>query len=310
MNTRIQTLLFLVLIGVAAVFLFLFLGGENTSKKSSQGGKKKVVTTFTILADMAQNVAGDKADVVSITKPGAEIHEYEPTPGDIIKAQSADLVINNGLGLERWFQKFLTSVGDVKHIDCSTGIKPIGISKGPYADKPNPHSWMSPKNAKIYVLNIRNALIDIDPANKEAYLKNAEAYLKKLSEIDERLQKNLHKIPQEKRWLVTSEGAFSYLIRDYGLQELYLWPVNSDQEGTPQQIQYAIDIIKKFNIPVVFSESTISDKPQRQVSKESGAAFGGILFVDSLSESTGPAPTYIELLTYNTNTILKGFGVL
>ncbi len=309
MKSRIQYLLLMLLIAVAGVFFFKFLGQSSSESVSKNQGKKKVLTTFTILADMAQHVAGDKAEVVSITKPGAEIHEYEPTPGDIIKAQSADLILNNGLGLERWFEKFMSNLNHVKRVDCSTGIQPISISKGPYADKPNPHAWMSPKNAKIYVLNIRNALIDIDPDNKNAYLKNAEKYLKELSAIDEELHKNLEKIPASQRWLVTSEGAFSYLTRDYKLQELFLWPVNADQEGTPQQIQHAIDTIRHFNIPVVFSESTISDKAQRQVSKESGAAFGGILYVDSLSEASGPAPTYLKLLQYNVKTILTGFGV-
>lgn len=268
---------------------------------------KRVVTTFTILADMARNVAGDKAVVESITKPGAEIHEYEPTPLDIVKAQSADLVLRNGMGLERWFEKFMHNIRNAKSVDCSAGIAPIGIAEGPYNGKPNPHSWMSPKNAVIYVENIRQALVEIDPANASTYNTNAAAYTARIRAIDGPLRAKLSAIPATQRWLVTSEGAFSYLIRDYDMKELFLWPVNADAEGTPQQIQKVVDTIRTYHIPVAFSESTISDKPQREVCRETGARYGGVLYVDSLTDSAGVAPTYLQLLTYNADTIVAGF---
>lgn len=268
---------------------------------------KRVVTTFTILQDMAQNVAGDKAIVESITKPGAEIHEYEPTPLDIVKAQSADLVLRNGLGLERWFERFMGNVRDVPSVELSRGIEPIGIAAGPYHGKPNPHSWMSPQNATQYVENIRRALVEIDPENAETYNANAAKYTAQIRAIDRPLREKLAEIPAEQRWLVTSEGAFSYLARDCGMKELSLWPVNADEEGTPQQIQHVVDMIRKYNIPVAFSESTISDKPQRQVCRETGAKYGGVLYVDSLTDEGGVAPTYLKLLTYNADTIVSGF---
>jgi manganese/iron transport system substrate-binding protein len=290
----------------AIVILALAVGCAGPSA-GGRSGPKRVVTTFTILQDMAQNVAGDKAIVESITKPGAEIHEYEPTPLDIVKAQSADLVLRNGLGLERWFEKFMGSVRDVKSVDLTKGIDPMGIAEGPYHGKSNPHSWMSPKNAIVYVENIRKALVEIDPGNADAYTANAAAYVAKIRAIDEPLRTKLSEIPADQRWLVTSEGAFSYLIRDYDMKELFLWPVNADEEGTPQQIQKVVDTIRKYKIPVAFSESTISDKPQRQVCRETGASFGGILYVDSLTPENGPAPTYLKLLTYNADTIVAGF---
>ena len=153
-------------------------GSEQQPAAESNGKPKpkRVVTTFTILQDMAQQVAGDKAIVESITKPGAEIHEYEPTPLDIVKAQSADLVLRNGMGLERWFEKFMQNVRDVKSVALSDGVEPISIAEGPYNGKPNPHSWMSPKNALIYVENIRKALVEIDPDNAATYNANAAAY--------------------------------------------------------------------------------------------------------------------------------------
>ena len=281
--------------------------GESAHTAAKKPGVKRVVTTFTILQDMAQKVAGDKAIVESITKPGAEIHEYEPTPLDIVKAQSADLVLRNGLGLERWFEKFMGNVRDVKSVDLSAGIEPIGIGEGPYNGKPNPHSWMSPKNAIVYVENIRKALAEIDPANAATYNANAEAYTKQIRAVDEPLRAKLSEVPVDRRWLVTSEGAFSYLARDYEMKELFLWPVNADEEGTPQQIQKVVDTMRKNKIPVAFSESTISDKPQRQVCRETGASFGGTLYVDSLTPEDGPAPDYLKLLTYNADTIVAGF---
>ncbi|KNE85657.1 iron ABC transporter substrate-binding protein AfeA [Aggregatibacter aphrophilus] len=269
--------------------------------------KFKVVTTFTIIQDMAQNIAGDVATVESITKPGAEIHDYEPTPKDIVKAQSADLVLWNGLNLERWFEKFFQNVKDKPAVVVTEGIEPMSIHEGPYTGNPNPHAWMSPSNALIYIENIKNALVKYDPQNKETYEKNAALYAQKIKELDKPLREKLAQVPEAQRWLVTSEGAFSYLTRDYGFKEAYLWPINAEQQGTPQQVRKVIETVKANNIPVVFSESTISPKPAKQVAKETGAKYGGVLYVDSLSNKKGPVPTYIDLLNTTVSTIAKGF---
>ncbi|MCQ9121506.1 MULTISPECIES: metal ABC transporter substrate-binding protein [Rodentibacter] len=269
--------------------------------------KFKVVTTFTIIQDIAQNVAGDAAIVESITKPGAEIHEYEPTPKDIVKAQSADLILWNGLNLERWFERFFQNIKDKPAVVVTEGITPLSIYEGPYKDAPNPHAWMSPSNALIYIENIKNTLTKHDPQNAAVYEKNAADYAQKIKQLDEPLRAKLAQIPESKRWLVTSEGAFSYLAKDYNLKEGYLWPINAEQQGTPQQVRKVIDLVRKNNIPVVFSESTISPKPAQQVAKESGAKYGGVLYVDSLSTKDGPVPTYIDLLNTTVSTIVKGF---
>ena len=269
--------------------------------------KFKVVTTFTVIQDIAQNVAGDAATVESITKPGAEIHEYEPTPKDIVKAQSADLILWNGLNLERWFERFFQNIKDKPAVVVTEGITPLSIYEGPYKDAPNPHAWMSPSNALIYVENIKNALVKYDPQNADTYQKNAAAYAEKIKQLDKPLREKLAQIPADQRWLVTSEGAFSYLAKDYDLKEGYLWPINAEQQGTPQQVRKVIDLVKKNQIPVVFSESTVSAKPAQQVAKESGAKYGGVLYVDSLSAADGPVPTYIDLLNVTVSTIVKGF---
>lgn len=277
----------------------------NQSREKTQS-KKRILTTFTVLADIAQNVAGDKAIVESLTKPGAEIHGYEPTPRDLTKAQKADLILDNGLGLERWAQKFYGNLKNVPHVTLSEGIQPISISEGTYQNKPNPHAWMSPQNALIYVENIRKALVKIDPANTNTYNSNAAVYSQQIKEIDGILRKNLAVLSQNSRYVITCEGAFSYLTRDYGLREGYLWTVNSDQQGTPQQISKVINLVKQNRIPAVFCESTVNDGAQKQVAKDTGAKFGGVFYVDSLSAANGNAPTYLKLLEYNVNTLIKG----
>lgn len=266
----------------------------------------KVVTTFTVIADMARNVAGEHATVVSVTKPGAEIHGYEPTPRDLVSAQDADLILWNGLNLERWFEQFLSNLGDVPSVTLSDGVDPMPIREGAYEGKPNPHAWMSPTSAQIYVDNIAAALVAADPENAEAYKANAAAYKAKLADTLAPLQAAIATVPEDKRWLVTCEGAFSYLARDLGLREAYLWPINADQTGTPQQVRRVIDTVRENAIPVVFCESTVNTDPAEQVARETGAAFGGVLYVDSLSEPDGPVPTYLDLLRVTTETVTRG----
>jgi len=270
--------------------------------------KFKAVTTFTVIADMARNVAGDAAIVESITKPGAEIHNYQPTPGDILKAQDADLILWNGLNLELWFEKFFQNVSDVPEAVVSDGVQPMSIGEGPYTGKPNPHAWMSPDTALIYIDNIRDAFVEHDPANAETYRANAEAYKAEIKAAIDPIRAELAAIPEERRWLVTSEGAFSYLARDFGLKEAFIWPINADQQGTPQQVRKVIDIVRANSVPAVFSESTVSDKPARQIARETGAAYGGVLYVDSLSDADGPVPTYVDLLRVTSDTIAKGLA--
>lgn len=266
----------------------------------------KVVTTFTVIADMARNVAGDGVEIVSVTKPGAEIHGYEPTPQDIVGASDADLVLWNGLGLERWFEQFLTNLGGVPSATLTDGVEPISITGGDYDGRPNPHAWMSVENALVYVDNIQKALSAVDPANAATYAANAEAYKAKLAAALDPLKAQIAALPEDRRWLVTCEGAFSYLARDLGLQELYLWPINADQQGSPRQVRAVIDGVREHAIPAVFCESTVSSAPAEQVARETGAAFGGVLYVDSLSAGDGPVPTYFDLLKVTTETIAKG----
>lgn len=270
--------------------------------------KFKAVTTFTVIADIAQNIAGDTADVVSITKPGAEIHNYQPTPRDIIKAQDADLILWNGLNLELWFEQFFSNLRDIPSIEVSQGVEPMSITQGPYSGKPNPHAWMSPNAAEIYINNIANAFATHDPENASNYFANAQRYKARLQDVIAPLEEIIDALPQDKKWLVSSEGAFSYLARHFDLQELYLWPINADQQGTPQQVRRVIDTVRAKNIPAVFSESTISANAAKQVARETDAIYGGVLYVDSLSQEDGPVPNYLALLQVTVETIAKALS--
>jgi len=202
---------------------------------------------------------------------------------------------------------FFDNIDNVPSVIVSEGIEPMSITEGPYSGKPNPHSWMSPDGALVYVDNIRDAFVKHDPSNAAAYQANAEAYKNKIRAAIDPIRQTLSQIPQESRYLVTSEGAFSYLARDFDLKEVYLWPINADEQGTPQQVRHVIDQVREHKIPVVFSESTVSDRPMQQVVSETGARYGGILYVDSLTEADGAVPTYIDLLKVTSETIAKGF---
>ncbi|WP_431779222.1 metal ABC transporter solute-binding protein, Zn/Mn family [Microbacterium aurantiacum] len=264
-----------------------------------------VLTTFTVLQDIAQNVAGEHLVVQSLTKIGAEIHGYEPTPGDVRRAQDADLIIDNGLGLEAWFAAFTRDL-DVPTVVASDGVETIAIAGGEAAGRVNPHAWMSPRATAIYVENIAAAFADLDPDNAAAYAANAETYTAELDRLDAELAAAVAAIPASERALVTCEGAFSYLARDAGLGEAYLWPVNAEQQATPRSTGDVIEYVRDRDVPAVFCESTVSNEAMLRVTEETDAAYGGTLYVDSLSEPDGPVPTYLDLMGHDIDVIAAG----
>jgi manganese transport system substrate-binding protein len=268
-----------------------------------------VLTTFTVLADMAQQVAGDRLEVRSITKPGAEIHGYEPTPRDLEAAQGVDLIVENGLGLERWAQRFVAAAGsNLPVVTLSDGMEPLPIASDAAAGKPNPHAWMSPRRAELYVDRLVEAFSRLDPAGAEQFNRRGEVYKQQLQGLDRELRLALAALPPNQRLLVTCEGAFSYLARDYGLDEAYLWPVNAESQVTPRRLARLIETVKQRRVPAVFCESTVSDEAQRELARATGARFGGTFYVDSLSGSAGPAPSLLALQRHNVNLIVRGLA--
>lgn len=280
-------------------------GAGGTASDRADDGAPVVLTTFTVLADIARNVAGDHLRVESITKVGAEIHGYEPTPGDLRRAAEADLILDNGLGLEAWFERFVADL-DVPRVVVSDGVEVIPIAEDAYRGLPNPHAWMSPLNVQAYAATMAAAFSDLDPANAEAYAANANSYSERLQEVHDEMVAALAALPPRQRALVTCEGAFSYLARDAGLTEQYIWAVNAEQQATPRQIAATIEFVRANEVPAVFCESTVSDAPMQQVVGATGARFGGTLYVDSLSEADGPVPTYLDLIRYDADLVVTG----
>lgn len=293
--------------GLLALWVLLIsgcAGGTPETGQDSADDRPVVLTTFTVLADIAQNVAGEHLRVESLTRLGAEIHGYEPTPDDLRRAAHADLILDNGMNLEAWFAQFVND-SKAEHVTVSEGVEVIDITKEQAAGTPNPHAWMSPLNVKKYVANMAAAFSRLDPEHAEEYRANARKYQAKLQDVHEELMRALAEIPQKQRALVTCEGAFSYLAKDAGLQEQYLWAVNAESQATPRKVASVIDFVRQQGVPAVFCESTVSDAAMQRVVESTGARFGGTLFVDSLSEADGPVPSYLALITHDTQTIAR-----
>ena len=283
-------------------------GCQRPSPTQDPDARPRVLTTFTVLQDLASTVAGERLRVDSIVRPGAEIHGYQPTPSDIERASAADLIVENGLGLELWAKRFTAAAGDVPSVTLTEGIQPLLISEDAYSGKPNPHAWMSPQRAMVYVDRLVDAFSRLDPDGASTFEANARAYQQQLKQLDNELRQILETIPDQRRLLVSCEGALSYLASDYGLDEAYLWPVNAESQVTPKRMARLINTVKERQIPAVFCESTVNNQPQKEVAAAAGARFGGTFYVDSLSAPDGPAPTLLELLRHNVDLIRQGLG--
>ena len=288
-------------------FYFLLLFFSLTGNYSFADQKKlKIVTTFTVIKDIVENVSGENAEVISITKPGSEIHGYQPTPKDIAKTVGADIIVSNGFNLEVWFNQFYSNFSNIKNIVLTKGVNPISIGQGDYKGDPNPHAWMSLDNIFIYIDNIVDGLSEVDPSNKMSYESNAQNYKKRIKELVYPLRKKIRELPDNKRWLVTCEGAFSYLAEDLYLNELYLWPINSESISKPKQIKKIVDTIKKNKVSAVFCESTVSQTPAKELARQTNTKYGGVLYVDSLTNEDGKVPTYLDLIKVTSQTIFEG----
>jgi manganese transport system substrate-binding protein len=295
---------------VPLALIVLLVGcSARPGQPPSADRRPRVLASFTVLADMADQVACGRLRVESLTRPGAEIHGYEVTPADLRRARGARLLLENGLGLERWMDRFAASLGPIPRVVVSRGVATIPIDdEGREGGPVNPHAWMSPRAARVYVSNLRDAFRRLDPAGASRYDRCASAFLARLEQLDGELRREIASLPAERRLLVTCEGAFSYLARDTGLEEGWLWPVNGEREVTPQRMRRLIASVRRRRVPAVFCESTVDARAMRRVAAESGARLAGILHVDSLSPPGGVAATYLDLMRHNIDTVRRGLA--
>lgn len=292
------------------VIFILAACGTNSSGKDNSDGKIQVVTTFTILEDMVNEIGGDQVEVYNLVPIGTDPHEYEPLPEDIKKASDADALFYNGLNLEGgkhgWFFKLTDSVEQDENriFKLTDGVEPMYLTgeKGK-EEEINPHAFANPNVGIKMTENARDALIKVDPEHKAEYEKNADAYLDKLKEIDQEYQDKIADIPEEDRVLVTSERAFQYLADQYGLKEGYIWAIDTEENGTPEQIKSLIHFVKENDVPGLFVESNVDTRPMETVSKETGVEIAGTLYSDEIGKPGEEGDTYLSYLEYNINEI-------
>lgn len=261
-----------------------------------------VVATFSILGDFAGNVGGDRVSVTTLVGPNSDTHVYTPTPSDAKKITDAKLVVVNGLGLEGWLPRLVKSSGSkAATVVATKGIATRKIEDGHDHDPADadPHAWQSVANAKIYIGNIRDALIAADPAGADAYKANAAAYFAKLDALDRDVREAVAKIPPERRNVISTHDAFAYFAAAYGVKFIAPQGVSTESEPSARDIAAIITQIRKQKIPAVFLENVSDPRLMRQIASETGANIGGTLYSDSLTDEKGPAPTYIDMVRHN-----------
>jgi zinc/manganese transport system substrate-binding protein len=263
-----------------------------------------VVASFSILADFVKNVGGDKVNVVTLVGPNGDVHVYTPAPSDAKKNADAKILFINGLGLEGWLPRLVQSAGSKATIvTASNGVTPL--QHGSDAD---PHAWQSVANAKLYVANIRDALISADAANAAVFRANAERYLKELDALEAEVRSAIAKIPPERRKVITTHNAFGYFAAAYGVEFVAPVGVSTETEPSARDIAALISQIRAEKIPAVFLENLSDDRLIARIAAETGAKAGGTLYSDSLTGEKGPAPTYIDLVRHNIKALTSALG--
>ena len=274
--------------------------------------KLKVITTYSILYDIVRNVGGERVEIHSLAPVGSNPHEYDPLPLDVQKTSDADLVFYNGLNLEAgnaWFDKLLQTAGksgeNAPVFSLSAGVTPQYLTSTGQTGAEDPHAWLDVRNGIQYARNAQAALSQVDPANAATYQANAAAYIDRLEQLHSKALADFAKIPAERRYLVTSEGAFKYFCDAYGFEAGYIWEINSENQGTPQQVIALLGQLKQRQVPALFVETSVDPRSMEMVSRESGKPIAGTLFTDSLGLPGGPGDSYIGMLESNNQTILN-----
>jgi zinc/manganese transport system substrate-binding protein len=284
------------LIAAAVAFASLAATGPAFAQE-----KLKVVASFSILADFVKSVGGDRVEVASLVAPNGDAHVYTPSPADAQKLAAAKIVVVNGLGLEGWMTRLIKASGSkAPTVVATAGIKPRKMEEGGKSQA-DPHAWQSIQNAKIYVANIRDALVAADPAGKSDYEKNATGYLGKLDALESQVKATIAKIPADHRRIITTHDAFGYFSAAYGMEFIAPQGVSTESEASARDVARIITQIKKQKIPAVFMENISDPRLMERIAKESGARIGGKVYSDALSDDKGPAPTYIDMMRNNLN---------
>ncbi|MBF0937630.1 metal ABC transporter substrate-binding protein [Abiotrophia sp.] len=282
---------------------------------SAQDKKLKVVATNSIIADITKNIAGDKIDLHSIVPVGQDPHEYEPLPDDIKKTTQADLIFYNGINLETggnaWFTKLVQNAKRVENKDyfaVSEGVEVIHLEGEGETGKEDPHAWLNLENGVIYAKNIAKHLIEKDPSNKDFYQKNLDDYVAKLEALDKEAKTKFDAIPEEKKMIVTSEGCFKYFSKAYNVPSAYIWEINTEEEGTPDQIRDLVKKLKGSKVPALFVESSVDDRPMKTISSETGIPIYAKIFTDSIAEEGQEGDSYYSMMKYNLDKISEGLA--
>lgn len=294
---------------IALSVMLLMLTG---CQKKTEAPQKtlNIVATYSIIADLTENIVKDKAVVKSMVPVGTDPHMYDPLPVDVENVSKADLVFYNGLNLETgkgWFNDLLvvTKRSD-KAFALSENVEPLYLSEAGKETEQDPHAWLDIQNAIKYVDVITEKVSEADPENKDFYEANKKEYVQKLNELDQNARKAIDELPVSKRILVTSEGAFKYFSKAYGFQAAYIWEINTDNQGTPEQMARIIEIIKQNDVQALFVETSISPKTMETVSRETGVPIKARIFTDSLGKKGEDGDTYIKMIQWNLDHIIEG----
>ena len=305
---RFLVLLLLAFVGLAAC-------SSQKSSTDSSSSKLNVVATNSIIADITKNIAGDKINLHSIVPVGQDPHEYEPLPEDVKKTSKADLVFYNGINLETggnaWFTKLVENAQKKENKDyyaVSEGVDVIYLEGQNEKGKEDPHAWLNLENGIIYAQNIAKRLIEKDPDNKTTYEKNLKAYVEKLTALDKEAKEKFNNIPEEKKMIVTSEGCFKYFSKAYNVPSAYIWEINTEEEGTPDQIKSLVEKLRKTKVPSLFVESSVDDRPMKTVSKDTNIPIYAKIFTDSIAEKGEDGDSYYSMMKYNLDKISEGLA--
>ncbi|KAA0963286.1 metal ABC transporter substrate-binding lipoprotein/adhesin ScbA [Streptococcus cristatus] len=302
---------------VLLLLAFVGLAACSSQKSSTETGSSKlnVVATNSIIADITKNIAGDKINLHSIVPVGQDPHEYEPLPEDVKKTSQADLIFYNGINLETggnaWFTKLVENAKKKENKDyyaVSEGVDVIYLEGQSEKGKEDPHAWLNLENGIIYAQNIAKRLSEKDPANKETYEKNLKAYVEKLSALDKEAKEKFNNIPEEKKMIVTSEGCFKYFSKAYNVPSAYIWEINTEEEGTPDQIKTLVEKLRKTKVPSLFVESSVDDRPMKTVSKDTNIPIYAKIFTDSVAEKGEEGDSYYSMMKYNLEKIAEGLS--